>query len=170
MLKITRLSDYAVAVLGQLARSAESVQTAKGLAEKTGLPQPAVSKILKSLARSKLVASHRGVQGGYRLARDASHVSVADVIEAVEGPVALTDCGDESVPACEFTGQCSVQANWLRINQVVRRALANISVEDMMLPPNPERLIQLRRHAKPRSAEPRNKSNTGATVHSSELE
>jgi len=170
MLKITRLSDYAVAVLGQLANSAEDVQTAKGLAEKTGLPQPAVSKILKSLARSKLVASHRGVQGGYRLARDASLVSVADVIEAVEGPVALTDCGGESLPACEFTGQCSVQANWLRINQVVRRALANISVEDMMLPPNPERLIQLRRNAKPRSAEPRNKSNTGATVHSSELE
>jgi FeS assembly SUF system regulator len=170
MLKITRLSDYAVAVLGQLANSVECVQTAKGLAEKTGLPQPAVSKILKSLARSKLVASHRGVQGGYRLARDASHVSVADVIEAVEGPVALTDCGGESLPACEFTGQCSVQANWLRINQVVRRALANISVEDMMLPPNRERLIQLRRSAKPRSAELRNKSNTGSTVHSRELE
>ena len=170
MLKITRLSDYAVAVLGQLARSAESVQTAKGLAEKTGLPQPAVSKILKSLARSKLVASHRGVQGGYRLARDASHVSVADVIEAVEGPVALTDCGGESLPACEFTGQCSVQANWLRINQVVRRALANISVEDMMLPPTRERLIQLRRTAKPRTAELQKRSNTKLTLQPSELE
>ena len=149
MLKITRLSDYAVAVLGQLASSNCDVQTAKELAERTGLPQAAVGKILKSLARSKLVASHRGVQGGYRLAREASRVSVADVIEAVEGPVALTDCGGETSPACEFTGQCSVQANWLRINQVVRRALANISVEDMLLPPNNERLIQLRRATKP---------------------
>ena len=144
MLKITRLSDYAVAVLGFMAGS-DGVQTAKSLAEKTGLPQPAVTKILKSLARAKLVDSHRGVQGGYRLAREASRVSVADVIEAVEGPVALTDCGDDSNSECEFTGQCAVKANWLRINQVVRRALANISVEDMMLPPQRERLIQLRR-------------------------
>lgn len=148
MLKITRLSDYAVAVLAQLAAGGDEVQTAKGLAERTGLPQPAVSKILKSLARSKLVQSHRGVQGGYRLAREASHVSVADVIEAVEGPVALTDCGSEAVSECEFQGQCSVQANWLRINQVVRRALANISVEDMILPPGQHRLIQLRRAAR----------------------
>ncbi len=145
MLKITRLSDYAVAVLGYMANSDERVQTAKGLAVRTGLPQPAVSKILKSLARSKVLESHRGVQGGYRLAREASRVSVADVIEAVEGPVALTDCGDDSSTECEFTGQCSVQANWLRINQVVKRALSNISVEDMMLPPQRERLIQLRR-------------------------
>ena len=145
MLKITRLSDYAVAVIGQMARSDAEVQTAKWLAEKTGLPPPAVSKILKSLARSKLLDSHRGVQGGYRLARDASRVSVADVIEAVEGPVALTDCGVDSSSECEFLGQCSVKANWLRINQVVRRALSNISVQDMMLPPHKERLVQLRR-------------------------
>jgi FeS assembly SUF system regulator len=159
MLRITRLSDYAVAVLGQMASSAEEVQTAKGLAERTGLPQPAVSKILKSLARSKLVQSHRGVQGGYRLARDASHVSVADVIEAVEGPVALTDCGSETLSDCEFQGQCSVQANWLRINQVVRRALANISVEDMVLPPAQHRLIQLRRAAKPSATGPEQRMN-----------
>jgi FeS assembly SUF system regulator len=152
-----------------MASSVEGVQTAKELAEKTGLPQPAVSKILKSLARSKVVASHRGVQGGYRLAREASRVSVADVIEAVEGPVALTDCGDESVPACEFTGQCSVQANWLRINQVVRRALANISVEDMLLPPNKERLIQLRRANKPTGNQPTRVTNED-TVRAGELD
>jgi len=148
MLRITRLSDYAVAVLGQLANSDSAVNTAKELAARTGLPQPAVSKILKNLARAKLVASHRGVQGGYRLARDPSLVSVADVIEAVEGPVALTECGDSSDTSCEFVGHCSVQANWLRINQVVRRALSNVSVEDMILPPRAERLIQLRRTSK----------------------
>ena len=145
MLRITRLSDYAVAVLGQLANASDTVQTAKDLAARTGLPAPVVSKILKSLARGKIVSSHRGVQGGYRLARQPSLVSVADVIEAVEGPVALTECGDSSDTSCEFLGNCSVQANWLRINQVVRRALANVSVEDMILPPRAERLIQLRR-------------------------
>lgn len=146
MLKITRLSDYAVVIMGQLASEDPAVKTAKDLAVKTGLPLPAVSKILKSLARSKLVESQRGVLGGYRLARSASHVSVADVIEAVEGPVALTDCGaDIASEGCEFNGQCSVRANWLRINQVVRRALANISVQDMTLPPQRERLVQLRR-------------------------
>ena len=141
MLRITRLSDYAVAILGHLARSTSPVCTAKDVAADTGLPAPVVSKILKSLARSSLVESHRGVQGGYRLARRPSQVSVADVIEAVEGPVALTECGEND--SCEFDGNCSVQANWLRINQVVRRALSNISVEDMILPPGTERLIQL---------------------------
>jgi FeS assembly SUF system regulator len=156
MLRITRLSDYAVAILGQLAHSESAVNTAKELAARTGLPQPAVSKILKNLARSKLVASHRGVQGGYRLAREPSLVSVADVIEAVEGPVALTECGDSTDASCEFVGHCSVQANWIRINQVVRRALSNVSVEDMILPPRAERLIQLRRTSK--SAAPRTRS------------
>jgi len=146
MLRITRLSDYAVAILGHLARSPLPVRTAKDVAAQTGLPAPVVSKILKSLARSNLVVSHRGVQGGYRLAREASHVSVAEVIEAVEGPVALTECG-ENTDSCEFGGSCSVQANWLRINQVVRRALANVSVKDMILPPGEERLIQLHRAA-----------------------
>jgi FeS assembly SUF system regulator len=145
MLRITRLSDYAVAILGQLANSAAPVDTAKDLAARTGLPAPVVSKILKRLARSKLVASQRGVQGGYRLARDPSRVSVADVIEAVEGPVALTECGDATESSCEFVGNCSVQANWLRINHVVKRALSNISIEDMILPPGAERLVQLRR-------------------------
>lgn len=158
MLRITRLSDYAVSILGQLAHSRDAVHTAKDLATRTGLPQPVVSKILKNLARSKLVASHRGVQGGYRLAREPSLVSVADVIESVEGPVALTDCGDSSDTSCEFVGNCSVQANWLRINQVVRRALSNVSVEDMILPPHAERLIQIRRA--PKAATSRLRSDT----------
>ena len=153
MLRITRLSDYAVAILGQLANSEVAVHTAKDLAARSGLPAPVVSKILKNLARSKLVASQRGVQGGYRMAREPSLVSVADVIEAVEGPVALTECGDNSDATCEFVGNCSVQANWLRINQVVRRALSNISVEDMISPPRAERLIQLRRSPPPTRSE-----------------
>jgi len=159
MLKITRLSDYAVAVMAQMATATPGVQTAKGLAARTGLPQPAVSKILKTLARSKLVQSHRGMQGGYRLAREASRVSVVEVIEAVEGPVALTDCGTPALSECEFQGQCSVQANWLRINQVVRRALANISIEDMILPPRQHRLIQLRRAARTASIEVQQRAN-----------
>jgi FeS assembly SUF system regulator len=144
MLRITRLSDYAVGVISQLANNHDAVRTAKELALRTGLPRPVVSKILKNLARAKLVASQRGVRGGYRLAREAAHVSVAEVIEAVEGPVALTECGSTSVAACEFTQQCSVQANWQRINQVVRRALSNISVQDMLLPTGGERLVQIR--------------------------
>ena len=145
MLRITRLSDYAVAILGHLANAEPLVQTAKDVAFGMGLPQPVVSKILKSLTRAGLVLSQRGVQGGYSLARRPSLVSVADVIEAVEGPVALTECGTRSEVNCEFEGQCTVQASWLRINQVVKRALANVSVEDMILPPRAERLIQIGR-------------------------
>jgi FeS assembly SUF system regulator len=144
MLRITKLSDYAVAILGHMASPTAPVRTARDIASETGLSAPVVSKILKSLARANLVVSHRGVQGGYQLARETSQLSVAEVIEAVEGPVALTECG-ENLDSCEFVGNCTVQANWLRINQVVRRALSNISVEDMILPPGTERLVQLRR-------------------------
>lgn len=143
MLRITKLTDYAIVVLTQLTNG-EGSHTARGVAERTRIPRPTVSKILKELARGGIVTSQRGVQGGYRLARAAENISIADIIDAVEGPVALTECSSVEPEACEHAGACPVEANWLRINQVVRRALAGISLADMVRPLSPQ-LIHLTR-------------------------
>jgi FeS assembly SUF system regulator len=145
MLRITKLTDYAIVVLTHLAGGgAETAHNARDVAERTRIPRPTVSKILKELARGGIVASQRGVQGGYRLARVPSSISLANIIDAVEGPVALTECSSVEPEACEHAGTCPVEANWLRINQVVRRALAGISLADMARPLSPP-LIHLSR-------------------------
>ncbi len=148
MLRITKLTDYAIVVLTHLAGggvdSAHNAHNARDVAERTRIPRPTVSKILKELARGGIVVSQRGVQGGYRLARAPENVSLADIIDAVEGPVALTECSSIEPEACEHAGTCPVEANWLRINQVVRRALAGISLADMAKPLSPP-LIHLSR-------------------------
>jgi FeS assembly SUF system regulator len=133
MLRITKITDYAIVVLTNLAGSSGSC-TARGVAERTRIPRPTVSKILKELTRGGIVTSQRGVQGGYRLARSPGSISIADIIDAVEGPVALTECSSIEPDACEHAGCCPVEANWLRINQVVRGALAGISLADMTRP------------------------------------
>jgi FeS assembly SUF system regulator len=146
MLRITKLTDYAIVVLAQLAGSKtsdESISTARALAERTSLPGPTVSKILKELARSGLVTSQRGLTGGYRLARAASEISVAEVVRAVEGEIAVTDCNrHDAEPSCDYVGACPVEANWVRINEAIFQALAAISLADMARPIAPQ-LIQL---------------------------
>ncbi len=146
MLRITRLSDYAIVVLGAAARSAPEAFTARAAAEQTGLPLPAVKKILKSLGREGLVESQRGTAGGYRLGRPATQIALADIIDAIEGPFALTECGQNPADAeslCEYVGHCGVQSNWMRVNGIVRRALASVTLADMIGPGERE-LVSLR--------------------------
>lgn len=146
MLRITKLTDYAIVVLAQLAEvrpGQEVVSTARVLAERTNLPGPTVSKILKELARSGLVTSQRGLTGGYRLARAASEINVAEIVRAVEGPIALTDCNrHEPEPSCGYAGACPVEANWVRINEAIFQALKAITLADMARPMAPQ-LIHL---------------------------
>jgi FeS assembly SUF system regulator len=146
VLRITRLSDYAIVLLGAAARAAPAGVTARGAAEQTRLPLPAVKKILKVLVREQLLESQRGTSGGYRLSRPATQIALADVIAAIEGPFALTDC-DQSLKSgnrlCEYIEQCGVQANWARVNGIVRRALASVTLADMIGPGNRE-LVPLR--------------------------
>jgi FeS assembly SUF system regulator len=147
MLRITKLTDYAIVVLAQLAEprpGEEVVSTARALAGRTNLPGPTVSKILKELAHSGLVTSQRGLTGGYRLARAASEINVAEIVRAVEGPIALTDCNrhDEPEPSCDYAGACPVEANWVRINEAIFQALTAITLADMARPMAPQ-LIRL---------------------------
>ncbi|HEY5955726.1 MAG TPA: SUF system Fe-S cluster assembly regulator [Polyangiaceae bacterium] len=146
MLRITRLTDYAIVLLGAAARSAPAALTARGAAEQTRLPLPAVKKILKVLVRERLLESQRGTTGGYRLSRPATQIALADVIAAIEGPFALTDCGQSKKSGtrlCEYVEQCGVQSNWARVTGIVRRALASVTLADMIGPGHRE-LVPLR--------------------------
>lgn len=135
MLRVTKLTDYASVVLTVLARSPDAVLSAAGLAERAGLEAPTVAKVLKPLAQAGLVQAFRGVNGGYRLARPPAAISLVDIIEAMEGPLAMTECSVDD-GQCGIEGSCSARANWRRINDVVAEALRGVSLADMALPPD----------------------------------
>ncbi len=129
MLRLSKLTDYAVVVLVRLSGDA-GVQTAPFLAQNTGIPEPTVAKVLKALAGSGLVASQRGARGGYRLARPLADIPVADVIEAIDGPIALTACVDGAT-GCESQGLCPMAGRWDPVNDAIHSALTSITLADM---------------------------------------
>lgn len=136
MIRIGKMTDYGVVILSYFAKGElPAVHTARELALDTQLPLPTVSKILKILSRAELLESSRGATGGYRLARPAKAISVAEVIGAFEGPIAVTECGSGTSGICELEGHCPVQTHWGKINSVVRRALADLSLAEMVQTP-----------------------------------
>ncbi|MEA5445532.1 SUF system Fe-S cluster assembly regulator [Gammaproteobacteria bacterium AB-CW1] len=136
MLKLSRLTDYATLVLAHLARHGESRHSAAEVAEQTGLAGPTVSKVLKALAREGLVSSTRGAAGGYALARPAREISAANIIDAIEGPVAVTECSHEDGD-CSLESICGVGQGWQKINSVIRRTLEGITLEELLTPEIP---------------------------------
>ncbi len=130
MLRVSRLADYAVLLAGRMSREPARTFTAAALARATRLPPPTVTKVLAALTRVGLVVSQRGPGGGYRSALPASRISVGAVVEALDGPVALTVCA-EGDGACDLIGICPSAANWQRINDAVRSTLEGISLEDL---------------------------------------
>lgn len=157
MLRMSRITDYGIVLLTQLAADeaepggrgdtaafvadrpastapAEAVHNARELAARAGLPLPVVSKILKALTREGFLVSHRGARGGYALARRPEHISVASIIDALEGPIALTECGTELHGACEREMRCAVRQPWQRINREVRKTLERVRLSDLATP------------------------------------
>ena len=130
MLRITRLTDYATVVLAALAETPDRVQTAPALAERTHIAAPTVSKLLKQLQRAGLVTSTRGLRGGYQLSRPASQISAAAILDALEGPVSLTECSSAH-GCCDLESYCRVGTAWQRINRSIRKALESISLADL---------------------------------------
>lgn len=133
MLRISKLTDYATALLVQLARRGDVHVSAQQLAVELGLPPPTVARLLKRLAQAGLVVSQRGKGGGYGLARPAREIDLARVIAAIDGPVALTECalGDGH---CGLERDCATKANWRLISQAVRVALEAVSLADLAAP------------------------------------
>jgi FeS assembly SUF system regulator len=130
LIRLSRLTDYGIVVMSHMAAHGDSIVTARELADRSTLPLPTVSKVLKLLSKAQLIESHRGVNGGYQLARSPEQICVTDMIDALEGPVALTNCADES-DHCQFDQHCPVKSPWQKINRVVRDALAQLTLNDL---------------------------------------
>jgi FeS assembly SUF system regulator len=137
MIRITKQTDYGIVLLTHLAATPERQVNAPELAGETHLPLPMVSKILKLLVREGLLESHRGVKGGYSLSRPPEVISMAEVVSALEGPIAITECIDD-LTGCSHSPLCAVRGRWNRINTALRDALAGISLGEMAETPRPE--------------------------------
>jgi FeS assembly SUF system regulator len=144
MLRMSKLTDYGTLVLAQLASAEEELSSAPHVAEATHIGVATVSKLLKSLTRAGLVVSTRGAQGGYALARPAELISAADIIDALEGPVAITQCSSAE-GACTLEEFCRVGHAWQRINLSIRMALQSVSLADLQSQPQPLEPLDLKR-------------------------
>lgn len=130
MLRISKLADYAILVMVELARDEGRVISAQALAERAHVELPTASKVLKLLAGAGLVTSQRGPAGGYRVVRSPAEITVAEIIAAIEGPIAMTECSVHE-GLCSVEANCNARDNWQRISRAVARALSDISLAEM---------------------------------------
>ncbi|GMV69675.1 MAG: hypothetical protein AMXMBFR76_21140 [Pseudomonadota bacterium] len=133
MLRIGKMTDYAVVVMTHLARHPDAMQTGAQIAAACGIALPTVSKLLKALTRTGLLQSVRGVAGGYRLARPPAAISVLDIVAALEGPFGLTECS-RAAKACPQQADCSLPGHWDLISGAVRSALRGVTLDRMSAP------------------------------------
>ena len=132
MIKLSKLADYAIVILACMAQECGGVMSASDLAARSGLPEPTVAKVLKLLTKGAVIASVRGVNGGYRLDRCPDEVSVASVITALDGPVALAACVEGSGDCCSYESGCPVKSQWNPVNEAVKQALENVPLAQMI--------------------------------------
>ncbi len=133
MLRMSKLTDYGIVLMSHLASNTYQQHSAQTLSDAVTMPLPTVRKILKLLSNSGLLVSERGAQGGYNLSRSPKQISVAEIITAIEGPIALTECVSEQ-SQCDQESHCDVQTNWNRINNAVFHALDEVKLSDMLVP------------------------------------
>ena len=132
MIKLSNLADYAVLLMSTIASRPGDLHTAASLNVETRVPLPTVSKILSKVAKAGLLQSHRGVGGGFSLNLEREDMSIADVIEAVDGPVQLTNCLSEEDASCDYVPVCTTRSKWDKINTAVYEALNNVPLSAMV--------------------------------------
>jgi len=138
MIRLSKLADYGIVLTTHLAASAPGkIHAAKDLARATAIPLPTVSKVMKALAHASIVTSHRGADGGFTLARPATDITVADLIAALDGPIAMTDCLSDDHDACGIVSSCGVRGHWDRISRAIHDALDGLTVAEMAKPSFP---------------------------------
>lgn len=150
MIRLTNLADYAIVLLSQMVRENNQLVSAQYLSDATSLPIPTISKILGALGRADILESHRGLKGGFKLSRPASDISVAEVIEAIEGPIALTNCittHEEQSKDCSIVDLCQLRTSWNIVNAAIKDALHGVSLEDITMPHSPDSLSRQVRSA-----------------------
>ena len=134
MLRMSKETDYGIVVLAYFARAQEGLkQNAREVAMESQLPLPMVRKVLKLLAREGLLVSHRGAKGGYSLARQGERISIAEIVRAMEGPLAMTEC-IEAPGECRHEPVCELRTSWPRINEIVFQALNSMTLSDLTGP------------------------------------
>ena len=133
-MRLSSLADYAVVLLAAAVRDEGARLTAAGLAERTRVPVATAQKLIGKLANAGILRSPRGAGGGFRLARDASAISLAEIVEAVEGPIALTTCVDHGRDGCALDHHCQVKPHWGAVNEALRGALASVSLASLASP------------------------------------
>jgi FeS assembly SUF system regulator len=134
MIRLGKLTDYGLLLMGEIARTPQELHTARDLAAKCNLPLPTVSKVLKTLLQSRLLVSHRGTRGGYSLAREPRSIAITEIISALEGPLALTECSSDISGLCDLEPSCPMKDNQRIINQVIHGALAKVMLSDLIRP------------------------------------
>ncbi len=133
MIKLSKMTDYAVVCLGMLARRPGSSMSATELSKETGLALYTVQKLLKLLvSKSNFIRANRGALGGYMLNRNSSEISVVEIIEALDGPITLTSCVDKSESFCEASDICFLGGKWNKINEIIRKSLNDISLKELL--------------------------------------
>lgn len=151
MMRLSKMADYAALMLATMAERPAENHTSVALAANTGIARPTVSKLLKALAQAGLMVSQRGVNGGYSLSRPPAAISAVDIIEAIDGPVAVTEC-TLGAGLCELEATCRLSSQWQHLSVAVRRALAEITLEDLIGDPIAPNLA-MRRRVPPQSVE-----------------
>ena len=138
MIKLNKMTDYAVVCLGMLSRKPGYPMSATELSKETGITLHTVQKLLKVIvSKSDLINAHRGALGGYVLNRNSSEISVVEIIEALEGPITLTSCVDNSENLCESSDICFLGGKWNKVNNIIRKTLNDISLNDLLNFENP---------------------------------
>lgn len=132
MIKLSRMSDYAVVVLEALSRDAGTSLAATQIAQVSNLPEPTVAKVLKLMAGGGVVTSQRGANGGYMLARTPKDITVYDIVTAIEGRLGLTACVDGGDEPCALEAHCAMSGRWDIVNEAVRETFQSITLDDMM--------------------------------------
>lgn len=135
MLRLTKVADYGIVLLTHMAGSGERRSfNSRDLSEQSHLSPAMVSKILKVLAREGILESQRGAKGGYRLARSADEISIAAIVTALDGPIAITECSGEEPCTCDIEALCPTREGWQKINQAIRQALENVKLSEISEP------------------------------------
>ena len=138
-MRLSSMADYAVLTMSAAARHCGGARlNAAQLAEETGLPGPTVAKLVSRLSAAGLLKSVRGAHGGFKLARPAAAITLADIVEAVEGPIALTACVETGKHDCSLESACLLRPHWPQVNEALRGALAGIALVELSVPARPQ--------------------------------
>ena len=135
MIKLSNLADYAVVLMSNIASCPDDIHTALALNAETRVPLPTVSTILGKLAKANLLVSHRGVGGGFSMNDRKENITIADIVEAVDGPVQLTNCLSDEDDCCDYEPVCMTRSKWDKINKAVYEALNTVPLSEMVEQP-----------------------------------